>query len=193
MVHDKPLSKLTLRSGKPSRDDYLRLPRTPVILILDNLKVAYNVGTILRLAEAVMAEKVYLCGSTIVPPNSKIKTASRGAERWVPWEYIPQTLDAVTHVKGQGYQIIAVEISETSKPYTELNFQNVPCAFVLGREYDGVSPNVLSASDEVVHLPMLGMANSINVACAAAVLVYRWLGVQTEVPLPRREEGAPER
>lgn len=174
-MSDKPLSKSTLRAGKVDKADYAALPRLPLVLILDNLKVAHNVGTILRVAEAVLVQKVYLCGSTIIPPNAKIKTASRGAERWITWEHIPTTLEAVQRVKNEGYQVISLEISDASQLYIDFDYTQKPCAFVLGREYDGVSLDVLNASDAVVHLPMSGMANSINVACSASVLIYHYL------------------
>ncbi|MFZ2586757.1 MAG: TrmH family RNA methyltransferase [Alphaproteobacteria bacterium] len=175
---DKPLSKTSLREGKVGKEAYFSLPKLPLILILDNLKVAHNVGTILRVAEALMVSKVYLCGTTITPPNAKIKTASRGAERWIAWEYLPTTLEAVQRAKEQGYKVLSLEISDKSQLYTTYVYGSQPHAFVLGREYDGVAPEVLDASDAVVHLPMHGMANSINVACSASVLMYHYVSQQ---------------
>lgn len=191
MNSDRPLTKPELRAGKLNREDYAKLPRLPLILILDSLKSAHNVGTILRLAEAVRAEKVYICGNTLMPPNKKLKTSSKGAERWVPWEYVPSTLSAVMRAKTEGFKVISVEVSETSKLYTEIDFQGAPQAFVLGREYDGVASEVLAASDAVVHLPMYGMANSINVSCAAAVVTYHAISRLKEKAPPSLEGGAP--
>lgn len=191
MKGERPLTKPELRKGKMDREQYHTLPRLPLVLILDSLKSAHNVGTILRLAEAVRAEKVYICGNTLIPPNKKIKTSSKGAERWVPWEYLPTTLEAIEKVKISGFKVLSVELSETSKLYTEVDFSNYPQAYVLGREYDGVSPEVLNASDAIVHLPMYGMANSINVSCAAAAIVYHAVECMRQKTPPHEGEGVP--
>ncbi len=165
------LSKSELRAIKPNRADFLEVERNPVYLVLDSFKVAHNIGTILRMADAILVKKVYICGNTIVPPNRKIKTSSRGAERWVPWEYKTDAFETVKSLKAEGVSIVSVELADNSVDYKEVDYE-FPTCLVLGREYDGVSPEILSISDHIVHLPMLGMSNSINVSTAGAVLLY---------------------
>jgi tRNA G18 (ribose-2'-O)-methylase SpoU len=169
-----PSTKDELRTNKLSKQDFFNLPRNPIYIVLDSLKCAHNIGTILRLADAVLASKVYICGNTLVPPSRKIKNGSQGAERWVPWEYIERADQVVQLLKSQGVQIVSLEITPTSIPYSEAQYASPTC-LVLGREYDGVSPEVLALSDLTVHLPMQGMSNSINVACAGSVLLYKML------------------
>ncbi len=169
-----PSTKDELRANKISKQDFFSLPRKPIYIILDSLKCAHNIGTILRLADAVLASKVYICGNTLVPPNRKIKNGSQGAERWVPWEYAERADQVVQELKSQSVQIVSLEITPTSIPYTETKYK-LPTCLVLGREYDGVSPEVIALSDLIVHLPIYGMANSINVAPAASVMMYELL------------------
>ncbi|MGH9840132.1 MAG: TrmH family RNA methyltransferase [Blastocatellia bacterium] len=169
-----PLSKEDLRAKKLSKEAFLDLPRNPIYLVLDSLKCAHNIGTILRLADAVLATKVYICGNTIVPPNRKIKDGSRGAERWVPWEYKERADVVVRELKKDGVLIVSLEMATASIPYTQADYR-LPVCLVMGREYDGVSPEVLELSDYVVHLPIYGMANSINVSTATSVLIYEVL------------------
>lgn len=167
----EPLTKPELRRRKPSREAFAGLPRLPVVLLLDSLKCAHNIGTLLRLADGLMLEKVWICGDTIVPPNGKIRSSSRGAERWVPWEYASSAAEVGRRLKDAGWHIMAAELSASSIPYREARYE-APLCLVLGREYDGVSPSLLALADQVVELPLLGMANSLNVSVVAGVILY---------------------
>jgi len=172
---DHQLRKAEIRATKLSRDDFKDARRLPIRLILDSLKVAANVGSILRIADAVTAEHVYICGNTIFPPNYKLKQASIGAERWVSWNYQESILDAISDAKSKGFLIYSVEFTRNSAPYSTFDFSDKKCAFVFGREFDGVDEEILSLSDACIHLPMLGMCNSINVASAASIICYEFL------------------
>jgi tRNA G18 (ribose-2'-O)-methylase SpoU len=167
----EPLTKPELRRRKPSREGFAGLPRLPVVLLLDSLKCAHNIGTLLRLADGLMLEKVWICGDTIVPPNGKIRSSSRGAERWVPWEYAYSAMEVGRRLKDARWNIIAAELSADSIPYREARYE-APLCLVLGREYDGVSPDLLALADQVVELPLYGMANSLNVSVVAGVILY---------------------
>lgn len=168
---DHQLTKPELRRQKMSRDEMKVTARNKVVVILDSLKCAHNIGTILRLSDALLIEKVCICGDTIIPPNGKIKAGSRGSERWVPWSYYDNAIDAVLSYKGDGYNIVSCEVTSDSRMYSEVSYK-FPLCLVVGREYDGVSPDVLAASDCVVSLPIYGMANSINVSTATSVVMY---------------------
>lgn len=165
------LTKVELRSQKVPRADFFEKPRTPITLVLDSFKVAFNIGVILRLADALLLSKVYICGDTIIPPNRKIKTTSRGAERWVPWEYVEDAVSLVQQIKEQGSMVVSAEIANNSVYYKDAKY-SFPLCLILGREFDGVNPKLLELSDYVVHLPMLGMSNSINVSATASALLY---------------------
>lgn len=170
----EPLPKSVIRSGKVSRKEFADVQRNPFFIILDSLKCAHNIGTIFRLADALLVEKIYICGKTIIPPNKKIKAGSRGAERWVPWEYRENVLEVVQELKQKGIFILSAEIANTSKQLKDLQI-SFPVCLVLGREYDGVKKELLELSDAIVHLPMLGMSNSLNVSTTASVLLYEIL------------------
>ena len=171
----KQLSKKELRESKLSRTAFGDLPRNPFYIILDNLKDMKNVGAILRLADATLAEKVFICENySVIPPNRKITVSSGGSEKWVNWEYQPRTLDVISNLKQQNIQIVALEIANTSVHYLKADY-STPLALIVGREDDGISSEVLEVADMIVHLPILGMCNSLNVATTAGVMLYHLL------------------
>ena len=165
------LTKEELRNSKNKRKEFLELPRNEIYVVLDSLKCAHNIGTILRLSDSLLIKKVFICGNTIVPPNRKIKSSSRGAEKWVPWEYVENPVDVVKDLKSDGVQIVAVEVTNDSIDYREFTPKEKVCV-ILGREYDGVSQELIDLADFSVELPLLGMANSLNVSTAASVILY---------------------
>ena len=165
------LTKEELRNNKIKREEFKNIERNDIYIILDSLKCAHNIGTILRLADSLLAKKVYICGNTIIPPNKKIRSSSRGAEKWVPWEYQEDALSVAKNLKQLGIQIVSVEVTNDSIDYREYCPKG-PICLILGREYDGVSQELLDISDCSVHLPLLGMANSINVSTCASVVMY---------------------
>lgn len=175
-TESRQLTKAEIRSGKVSREEFSKLKRNPIYLVLDSLKSAHNVGTILRLSDAVLVQKVYICGDGALPPSKKVRKGSLGAERWVDWEHREDTLDAISELNGKGISIVTAEIATTS-----MDYRNVDCRFpvclVLGREDRGVSQEIVALSDAVVHLPMYGMVNSLNVSTVAAVLLYDLVGM----------------
>lgn len=165
------LTKDELRKNKTKREEFKNKNRNDIYIILDSLKCAHNIGTILRLSDSLLAKKVYICGNTIIPPNKKIKSSARGAEKWVPWEYHKNPVIVAKTLKKAGVKIVSVEVTDDSIDYRKYN-PTGPVCLILGREYDGVSQELLDLSDCSIHLPLLGMANSINVSTAASVVMY---------------------
>ena len=171
------LTKVELRNTKITREEFKNIERNNIYIVLDNFKVHYNIGIVFRLADAILAKKVYLCGTTCMPRNDKIKKTSIGAEKWVPYEYVENTLDIVKKLKKEGVEIVALEITDKSIDYTKYipNREKGVC-LVLGREYDGVSKEIskeiIDIADYSIHLPIYGMCNSINVSTAASVAMY---------------------
>ena len=177
----KQLSKQLLRSTKKSRSDFLEIERNQIYVVLDNLKCAHNIGTILRLSDATLVKKVYICGDTIIPPNRKIKASSRGAEKWVTWEYRDSAIDVVRELKTNAVTIVSAEIADSSQTYDKAAY-SFPLCLVFGREYDGVSEEILDISDVIVHLPIYGMSNSLNVSLTASVIIYEALKASMNLP-----------
>lgn len=171
-MNSRQLTKSEIRKSKLSGDLFRDQRRNPIYLILDNLKDMKNVGAILRLADAVLVEKVFICGNpSVLPPNRKITASSGGTENWVDWEYQERTLDVIAAMKQKKIQVTALEICNSSIPYYKASY-SFPIALVFGREDDGISPEVLENSDIIIHLPILGIGNSLNVATTAGVILY---------------------
>lgn len=170
----KKLPPRTLRKQTPAPEEIASIPRQPIVFVLDNVKDTFNVGALFRLADAVAAEKVYLCGQTPTPPHHRIHKAAVGTEQWVPWEHRPDTVALIRELKAQGRTIIAVEQHPKSISYAEL-IARLPAALMVGHETRGISGEVLELADVIVELPMLGVTRSLTVTAATAVVVYKLL------------------
>jgi tRNA G18 (ribose-2'-O)-methylase SpoU len=174
-IEKRQLTKDEIRSGKVSREEFYQSKRNPIYLLLDSVKSAHNVGTIIRLADAIMVEKVFICGDAALPPSKKVRKGSLGSENWVDWEHREDAVEAISELKAKGISIVTAEIATTSIDYRHADYQ-FPVCLVLGREDRGVSQEIVALSDVVVHLPMSGMVNSLNVSTVAAVLMYHLVG-----------------
>lgn len=164
-----------LRKTKPVNGEDKKVKRNPIYLVMDNVIDTYNIGSIFRLADAIAAEKLYICGAGAeYPPNSRIHKAAVGTEEWVPWVKCNSTPDAIKELKSKGVQIVAVEQNSRSIPYSLLPTHiTFPVAIVVGHETDGVSKEVMDMADFIVELPMFGVNKSINVWGSAAIISYK--------------------
>ncbi len=148
------------------------IKRRPIYFILDNIYDTYNVGGLFRLADALAIEKMYLCGDTETPPNARIKKASIGTYKIVPWEYKSSATEAIKELRDLNpTTIIAIEQSTNAVSYTECNYK-LPLAFIVGNETTGISKEALEASDAIVEIPMFGINKSLNVIVSAAIVRY---------------------
>ena len=150
------------------------IKKLPIYIVLDNVLDTYNVGSIFRLADAVAAEKVFLCGETLTPPNPRIKKASISTWRWVGWEYAKNAKDALKNLKSQipNLKIIAVEQDARSLRFNQVKYE-LPLVLVVGNETYGVSKEVLDMADMIVELPMLGINRSLNVMVSLGIVLYK--------------------
>jgi tRNA G18 (ribose-2'-O)-methylase SpoU len=142
--------------------------------VLDNLRSAFNVGSIFRLADAARAAEVVPCGYTAFPPHHKLEQTSLGTTDSVPWRRFDDVTSALADLRAKGIQIVGVETARGASPYHRFEY-NFPVALVLGNEALGVSEAALRMCDAVVEIPVFGYKNSINVATAAAVVLYGML------------------
>ncbi len=152
-------------------EDFSQIPRQPIYAVLDNLRSAFNVGSIIRTADCALVGKVYFCGYTAHPPHKKLDKTSLGALPYVPWAYHPTVADALSELKQMNIPIVALELTNRSDLIWDVSFP-MPVALVLGNEALGVSQDALNMADQVVEVPMLGYKNSLNVAVAFGVTVY---------------------
>lgn len=151
-----------------------KIKKQEIYIVLDNVLDTYNIGSIFRLADAVAAKKIYLCGGTETPPNHRIKKASINTTQWVEWNYKETALEAINdlRLKIKDIQIIAIEQSKNSIQYDKFNY-TLPICLVLGNETTGVSKEVLKMADAVVELPMFGVNISLNVMVSLGVVLYK--------------------
>jgi 23S rRNA (guanosine2251-2'-O)-methyltransferase len=146
--------------------------KIPVVIILDRLRSVHNVGNILRLADAVNAEKVVCAGYTACPPHPKLSKSAMGAEEIVETEHFDQAADAAVKYKKDGYEIIAVETVAKSENLWDAEF-NSPIALIFGNEALGIQEETLNVCDRFISLPSFGLKNSINVSNCASVILYK--------------------
>lgn len=168
------LGSKELRKKKPEGKELSQIKRNPIYLVLDRVLDTYNIGSMFRLADAIAAQKVYLCGDMEYPPSSRIHKSAVGTEEWVPWEKKDTAAEVIRELGNQGTQIVAVEQDERSVPYHTL-LPQPPLAIVVGHETEGVSKEVLDEADVIVELPQYGVNKSFNVWGSAAVVAYKVL------------------
>ncbi len=141
------------------------------ILILPNIRSCHNVGAMFRTADACGVGMIYLVGYTPAPPKPQIDKVSLGAEKWVMWKSVRHLKPLITRLKKQGFQIVALEKTDSSIDIGKATFQK-PVALIVGNEVDGVHPEILHLCDQVVHIPMRGKKESLNVSVAAGIGMY---------------------
>ncbi len=153
------------------------IDRHPVHVVLDNIRSAYNVGSIFRTSDAGAAAHIHLCGMSAHPPHPKLEKTALGAFEYVPWTYHERTKDCFAALRARDIPIVAVEVSEGAVDYTAFDWPR-PVAVVFGNEVNGIHERNLRRCDAVVKIPMYGFKNSMNVATAFGVLLYgildRW-------------------
>lgn len=146
----------------------------PLVFVLDNIRSAFNVGSIFRTAECLGAQKVYLCGYTPNPTQWKVEKTAMGTQEYVPWEESPRLQDCLTRLKTLGFRIVALETAAHAVDLYEA-FDPTATAFVLGNERFGLDPEVLKVIDEVRIVPLRGRKNSLNVGVTAAIAGFEWM------------------
>jgi 23S rRNA (guanosine2251-2'-O)-methyltransferase len=186
------LTTSELVARKPDAPSFHALPRAPISVVLDDVRSLANVGLIFRICDALRVERLYLCGITGHPvdPTPGRDTRPRHvqdrAEReiaktavmaipFVPWEYHASATEVVQRLREARYQVVAVEQGHQSTPYTRAGIYRPPLCLIFGHERAGVAPSALEAADLCVELPVYGMANSLNVAMACALVGYEIL------------------
>ncbi|TSC84395.1 MAG: hypothetical protein G01um101416_1091 [Microgenomates group bacterium Gr01-1014_16] len=185
------LNAKQLRVTRPSEEELAKIKRKPIYFVLDNVLDTYNIGSIFRLADAIAAKEVILCGGTERPPSSRIHKAAVGMEEWVPWRYEPDAASALASLKSQipNLKVVAVEqdprailLFHLTHPagfplstVVERDGKQKAYAIVVGHETEGISKEVLDMADTIIEIPMFGINKSLNVHVSLAVVVYKML------------------
>ncbi len=158
---------------RKSIDEFKSSDKTPIIIVLDDVRSLHNIGSVFRTCDAFLIEKVYLCGITATPPNKEIHKTALGATETVDWEYAKDVVDVVQRLKQEGVCVQAIEQVENSVMLTDFQVQDqIKYALVFGNEVKGVSQSVVDLSDGVIEIPQLGTKHSLNIAVSAGIVIW---------------------
>lgn len=194
-MQGKDRKLLNIELGRVSAEKYRELPDSGIVVVLDNVRSAHNVGSVFRTSDSFKVDKVFLCGICPVPPSAEIHKSGLGAEDSVGWEHCEDTMVAVERLRDEGYTIVSVEQTVNSvkldrfRPYAtqesaagtsqeiaaETSISPIPSkkyALIFGNEVDGVSQEVVDASDFSLEIPQFGMKHSLNISVSAGVVLW---------------------
>jgi 23S rRNA (guanosine2251-2'-O)-methyltransferase len=159
--------------NRKSVNEFRQSEKTPVIVVLDNIRSMHNVGSVFRTADAFLIRGVYLCGYTPQPPHRDIHKTALGATETVDWQYFATTVEAVQSLKSAGYSVFAIEQTEGSVPLQEFGLPDSgQLAVVFGNEVSGVGEEALGLCDGSVEIPQWGMKHSLNISIAAGIVLW---------------------
>ncbi|MBC7536698.1 MAG: RNA methyltransferase [Ferruginibacter sp.] len=153
--------------------EFKRSEKTPVIAVLENIRSAYNVGSVFRTSDAFLLEGIYLTGYTAKPPHKEIKKTALGAEDSVEWRYFSNAGEAIRELRAIGYKIYAIEQVQNSFSLEKTSFEKEEkIAVIFGNEVTGVEQETILQCDGCIEIPQLGMKHSLNIATAAGVVLW---------------------
>ncbi|MGF6850642.1 23S rRNA (guanosine2251-2'-O)-methyltransferase [Chitinophaga sp. W3I9] len=159
--------------GRKTVEEFKAADKTPIVLVLDNIRSMHNVGSVFRTADAFLVQGIILCGYTPVPPHRDINKTALGATETVEWQYFDTTVSAVQELKVAGYRVMAIEQAVNS--YMLNSFtppEDQPLALVFGNEVSGVDGEVMKLVDGCIEIPQLGMKHSLNISVSTGIVVW---------------------
>lgn len=168
------MKKLKLEElGRKSIAEFKKTDKVPVIIVLDDVRSMFNVGSVFRTADAFLIEKIYLCGITPFPPHRDIHKTALGSTDSVDWEYKKDIYELLVMLKDSGYVIIGAEQTDSSINLSDLSLEkDLKHVIVFGNEVNGLSDNILDLIDHSVEIPQFGTKHSLNVSIAAGIFIY---------------------
>jgi len=153
--------------------DFREAEKTPIIIILDDIRSLHNIGSVFRTADAFLIEKIYLCGITATPPNKEINKTALGATETVAWEHNESVLEVITKLKAQNTSVFAIEQVENAVFLQDFKVgENQKYALVFGNEVYGVSQQAIELCDGSIEIPQLGTKHSLNISVSAGIVVW---------------------
>ena len=161
----------TIEMQRLSIEEFKEADKLPLIVVLDDVRSMYNIGSVFRTCDAFRVEALYLCGICQTPPSTEIHKTALGAEDSISWKYFKTALEAVDELKKEGYQVLSVEqVEHSTKLQTFIPQSNKKYAVVLGNEVKGVHQEVVDASDGCLEIPQLGTKHSVT----AGIIIYKF-------------------
>lgn len=161
--------------GRMSEDQFRSSEKTPVVVVLDNVRSLHNVGSVFRTCDAFLIEEILLCGITGTPPGKEIEKTALGATKTVKWSHHTSTQDAVDHLKKRGFKVYSIEQVEGSIKLNDVGYDGEPIALVFGNEVYGVDQKVIDISDGVLEIPQLGSKHSLNISVSVGIVLWELL------------------
>ncbi len=159
--------------GRKNIAEFKTAKKTPILVILDNIRSLNNVGSVFRTSDAFLVEKIYLCGITATPPNKDIHKTALGATDSVDWEYVEDTLELIKELQKEGVKILSIEQAENSTKLHDFSPKaEDKYAVVFGNEVKGVQQGVVSASDYCVEIPQFGTKHSFNISVSVGIVLW---------------------
>jgi len=158
--------------GRKTTEEFRHAQKTPVVIVLDNVRSMNNIGSVFRTADAFLLEGIYLCGVTATPPHREIQKTALGATESVSWKHFDTTMDAVNELKAQGYTVYSVEQAENSTMLDKLTVSDKKIALVFGNEVSGVEQSVIDASAGCIEIPQYGTKHSINLSVSVGIVIW---------------------
>ena len=156
-----------------SVEDFKHSKKTPIIIILDNIRSLNNIGSVFRTSDAFLVEKIYLCGITATPPHKDIHKTALGSTETVDWEYVENTVELVEKLKAENCKVLSIEQAENAVMLDQFTPKaNTKYALVFGNEVKGVSQKVVNVSDNVIEIPQYGTKHSLNISVSCGVVVW---------------------
>ena len=163
----------TIEMNRLSVEEFKEADKLPLVVVLDDVRSMYNVGSVFRTGDAFRIEAVYLCGISATPPSTEIHKTALGAEDSVEWRYFPSAVEAVSHLRSEGYEVYAVEQAEGSTKLHEFSpMADNKYAVVMGNEVKGVHQEVIDLCDGCLEIPQFGTKHSMNVSVTTGIIIY---------------------
>jgi tRNA G18 (ribose-2'-O)-methylase SpoU len=159
--------------GRKSVEEFRRADKIPIVIVLENIRSAYNVGSVFRTADAFLLQGIYICGYTAHPPHKEIKKTALGAEETMDWKFFKRIGEAIEELRKEEYRIFAIEQAMNSHPLQKLEFdKDEKLAVVFGNEVTGIEQSTVELTDGCIEIPQLGMKHSLNIATAVGVVLW---------------------
>ena len=164
-LKNKDLQRINIEEFKIAK-------KTPITIVLDNVRSALNVGSVFRTSDAFLIENIILCGITATPPNKEIRKAALGSTDSVTWKYVKNTTDAVQQLIKEGYYILGIEQADKSTLLNEFVLPEKPIAIIMGNEVNGVDQQAIDHCNEVIEIPQFGTKHSLNIAVTTGIVIW---------------------
>lgn len=159
--------------GRMDVEQFRQAEKFPLVILLDNIRSAHNIGSIFRTADAFRVQKIVLCGISATPPNNEMHKTALGATESVEWQYVGEALEAVTNLRNQGYRIVTVE--QTTGSIDLISYKpdiQQYTAIIFGNEIAGVSQQLIDISDDCIEIPQYGTKHSLNIAVSVGIVLW---------------------